>query len=136
MRELNIEPVFPGFYGVVPRNLKYKFPGAPIVEQGKWNNVFDRPDILVCNNPLFKMTAQAYYNVVKELYGEIKFFSGDPFHEGGSTEGLDVKAEAAAIQDAMLEAVPDSVWVLQAWYGNPKTRITRRTEKKRKCADT
>jgi alpha-N-acetylglucosaminidase len=123
MQELGIEPVYHGFYGMVPHSLKNKFPEIAIVEQGKWNNVFDRPDILVCTSEMFGKIARLYYKAVKELYGEFLFFSGDPFHEGGSTKGLDVKKEATAIYDAMQEAVPKSTWVLQAWYGNPKQEL-------------
>jgi alpha-N-acetylglucosaminidase len=123
MRELDIKPVYHGFYGMVPRSLKTKFPEITVVEQGKWNNAFDRPDILVSSDEMFMKMAHLYYKVVKELYGEFHFFGGDPFHEGGSAKGLNLQKEAKAIYNIMQEAVPGSTWVLQAWFGNPKQEL-------------
>src|SRR5512146_679039 len=36
MQELGIEPVFQGFYGMVPASLAQKFPQAKIIEQCQW----------------------------------------------------------------------------------------------------
>ena len=36
MRELGMQPVFQGFYGMVPNSLKEKIPQAHILEQGEW----------------------------------------------------------------------------------------------------
>lgn len=45
MKELGIEPVLQGFYGMVPNALKDKYPNANILDQGKWG-LFLRPAIL------------------------------------------------------------------------------------------
>jgi alpha-N-acetylglucosaminidase len=122
MRDLGIEPVLQGFYGMVPASLSKKFPSANIVEQGTWNS-FRRPRILLSTDPLFARMASIYYDEVKKLYGPVRFFGGDLFHEGGSTTGLDVPTIARGVQTSMLNANSNAIWVLQAWQGNPKDEL-------------
>ncbi len=115
MQELGIEPVLQGFYGMVPRALKKHFPKAAIRLQGKWAGGFD-PDFLLPGDSLFHRMAKVYYEEVKKLYGkDIHFFGGDPFHEGGSTKGVDLTKAGNLIQTEMQQAFPNSTWVLQGW---------------------
>ena len=60
MRELGIQPVLQGFFGMVPTSLAQKFPTAQIIVQGPWNN-FLRPPILLSSDPLFTRLAAIYY---------------------------------------------------------------------------
>jgi alpha-N-acetylglucosaminidase len=122
MRELGIEPVFQGFYGMVPASLTQKYPSAKIVNQGLWAQ-FRRPQILLSSDPLFARLADIYYDETRKLYGPARFFGGDLFHEGGSTAGLDVPALAKGVQDSMLRANSEAVWVLQGWQDNPKDEL-------------
>ena len=122
MRELGIEPLMPGFYGMVPSDYA-KRTDDHVIEQGKWW-VFDRPAILDPTTPEFARVAAIFYEETRKLYGDdIRFFSGDPFHEGGSTEGVDLGAAGRAIQQAMQKHFPGSVWVLQGWQANPKPEL-------------
>jgi alpha-N-acetylglucosaminidase len=121
MRELGIEPVLHGFYGMVPTNLQTKYPAANIIKQGKWAGDFIRPDILSPQDTLFDSMAKAYYQNIKNIYGtEFKYFGGDPFHEGGNSGNLDVSLSAKSIQFSMQKAFPSSNWVLMGWGGNPR----------------
>ncbi len=122
MRELEIEPVLQGFYGMVPASLSQKFQSAKIVEQGEWGG-FRRPLILLSTDPLFSRLASIYYEELRKLYGPVRYFGGDLFHEGGSAAGLNVSAIAAGVQHAMLAANPQAVWVLQGWQDNPKDSL-------------
>lgn len=122
MRKLGIEPVLQGFYGMVPASLAKKFPGRLIVHQGKWGG-FERPEILLSSDPLFSRLASIYYDEMKKLYGPNRFFGGDLFHEGGETTGLNLRELGRGVQESMLQANPDSVWVLQGWQGNPKQEL-------------
>jgi len=125
MRELGIEPVMQGFYGMVPASLAKKFPDARILKQGRFGD-FRRPDILLSSDPLFARMASVYYEELSKLYGTVRFYGGDLFHEGGIAEGLDLASLGRGVQDAMLEASPDAVWVLQGWQGNPKQGLLDR----------
>lgn len=122
MQALGIDPVLEGFYGMVPASLAKKFPDRQIVHQGKWGG-FERPEILLSSDPFFSRLASIYYDEMKKLYGPVRFFGGDLFHEGGETTGLNLAELGRGVQDAMLQANPDSVWVLQGWQGNPKQEL-------------
>jgi alpha-N-acetylglucosaminidase len=130
MHELGIEPVLQGFYGMVPAALKEHFPKADIRIQGKWAGGFDRPDFLLPDDSLFHRMAKVYYEQVKKLYGkEIHFFGGDPFHEGGSTKGVDLTQAGNLIQTEMERAFPNSTWLLQGWEENPRKELLARLDK-------
>ncbi|CDN73707.1 alpha-N-acetylglucosaminidase [Elizabethkingia anophelis] len=120
MKELGIEPILQGFYGIVPQDLKNKISEAKVIEQGKWAGGFQRPGILDPTTKLFSKIADTYYTEMKNLYGEdIHYFGGEPFHEGGKTNGLDLKNVAESIQTSMQKSYPNSTWVLQGWQQNP-----------------
>ncbi|MDP4185096.1 MAG: alpha-N-acetylglucosaminidase, partial [Bacteroidota bacterium] len=123
MRELNIEPVFQCFYGMVPISLKNHYPKSPIIEQGKWAGDFDRPSILLPGDSLFKEMAAFYYKELKRLYGQAHFFGGEPFHEGGRREGITESDAAHAVYSELIKHNPGSVWVLQGWSGNPSKEL-------------
>lgn len=119
MRELGIEPVLPGYYGMTPPDFRQKFPGANVHLQGDWARL-KRPDILDPTDPLFSQVAAAYYRAQTDLFGGARFYDADPFHEGGTTEHIDVPAAGRAIQKAMNGAT----WVLQSWGKNPRPEMT------------
>src|ERR1044072_2008423 len=82
MKALGIEPVLQAFYGMVPSSLKEKTK-AHIIDQENWG-AFKRPDILAPGDTAFTRIAGIYYSEMKKMYGkDIRFFAGDPFHEGG-----------------------------------------------------
>lgn len=120
-RELGIEPVLQGFYGMVPCALTNAFPSARIVDTGKWWQ-FRRPAMLDPADPMFRKLAADWYREQSRLYGEARFYGGDPFHEG-TVGGVDLTVAGRNIQMAMTNAIPGSIWVLQAWGGNPHSRL-------------
>ena len=124
MKELGIEPVLQGFWGMVPTSLAEKYPSARIVDQGMWGKVFRRPSLLLPDDPLFSGMADSWYDELTHQYGkDIKYLGGDLFHEGGDTSGVNVKRTAHLIQASMQRSLPGSTWVLQGWSGNPKKEL-------------
>ena len=119
MRELGMAPVLQGYYGIVPSDFKRRFPDAKIHPQGEWCGL-PRPDMLDPLDPLFAKLAAAFYDAQTRLFGPPGFLAADPFHEGGSTEGIDLAACARAIRGAMVKAGPETTWVLQSWMENPR----------------
>ncbi|MBB6236436.1 alpha-N-acetylglucosaminidase [Pedobacter sp. AK013] len=131
MKDLGIEPVMHGFYGMVPTTLKNKVK-VDVISQGKWVGGFIRPDFLSTGDPAFKRIADIYYNEMKKLYGaDLHYFGGDPFHEGGSAEGVDLKASGAVIQQLMQQHYPNATWVLQGWQSNPSAKLLEGLDKKK-----
>lgn len=130
MRELGMEPVLQGFFGMVPNVLKEKYPDAPIVDQGLWG-LFRRPAVLLPGNALFDRLSDAYYRSLRKHYGpNVKFFGGDLFHEGGKTEGIAVAETASLVQQTMLRHHPQATWVLQGWQDNPKGELLAGLDKR------
>lgn len=122
IRELGMQPVFQGFYGMVPNILKKKYPDAHIIEQGKWL-AYQRPALLDPADPLFGKIASIYYEEQKKLFGDAVFFGGDPFHEGGRMDGIDVPLAAQKIVQEMRKFTPDAIWILQGWQHNPAEKL-------------
>ena len=118
MRELGIEPVLPGYYGMVPPDFKKHFPGTKVHAQGNWNDL-KRPDILDPTDPMFAKVAAAFYAAQNHWFGGAHFYDADPFHEGGSTANIDIPAAGRAIFKAMNGAI----WVLQSWQANPRQEM-------------
>mgnify|MGYP004506565007 CR=1 FL=1 len=124
MKELGIEPVLQGFWGMVPTALAEKYPSAKIADQGMWGRVFQRPAVLLPDDPLFSKMADSWYAELKSQYGnDIKYLGGDLFHEGGDTTGVNVTRTARLIQESMQHNLPGSIWMLQGWSGNPKKEL-------------
>ncbi len=119
MRELGMEPVLQGYYGIVPSDFKVRFPGAKVHAQGEWHSR-KRPDMLDPLDPLFARMAAAFYDAQNKLMGAPRFLAADPFHEGGSLEGIDLAVCGQAIYAAMAKADPGATWVLQGWMFNPR----------------
>ncbi|HVI47790.1 MAG TPA: alpha-N-acetylglucosaminidase [Chitinophaga sp.] len=123
MSGLGITPVLQGFYGMIPTSLKEKMP-LKVLEQGKWAGGFQRPDFLIPGDSSFTKIANIYYEELKRLYGSnIRFFAGDPFHEGGISKGVNVTTAAVTIQQTMQNNFPGSTWVLMGWGNNPSREL-------------
>jgi alpha-N-acetylglucosaminidase len=118
MREYGMTPVLSAFYGMVPSELREKEPQARIFDSGLWCG-FRRPAMLDPADPLFARMAAVFYEEQKALYGDARFYAGDPFHEGSVVKEIDVSKGTVAIRDALKRHQPDSVWVLQGWQANP-----------------
>ena len=125
MRELGIGIMMPGFFGLVPLDFKEKFPKSNPAGQGSWCDAFLRQPLLTDTDPMFEKTADAFYNKTKEHFGKIDYFSGDPFHEGGLTDGIDMTAFAEKMCRKMKEHSKGGVWFFQSWGDNPRQEILK-----------
>ena len=113
-RELGMQPVLPGWSGMVPTNFEYTSGYATRGNGGNWAGDFVRPLLLSVNIGADKYAAIAadYYKCLKEVMGESQYYSMDPFHEGGGTGTMD---DYEALYDAMEAAKAGSQWVIQQW---------------------
>ena len=117
MREYGIEPVLPGYSGMIPNNAKEKL-HLNVSNPGKWNS-YRRPAFLQPTDPNFARIADIYYKELTKLYGKARFYSMDPFHEGGSVAGVDLDAAGKAIWKAMKKTNKNAVWVAMSWQACP-----------------
>ncbi len=113
-RELGMQPVLPGWSGMVPTNFASKSGYATRDNGGKWAGDFVRPLLLNVSIGADKYAAIAsdYYKCLKEVMGESQYYSMDPFHEGG---GAGTMEDYEALYDAMEAAKAGSQWVIQQW---------------------
>lgn len=124
-REWGIEPVFAGYAGMVPSDPEVQQQlGIQTQDPGKWCG-YQRPAFLQPTDPKFAEIADIYYRELEKLYGPGRYFAIDPFHEGGSTVGVDLAAAGQAIYEAMKRADEGAVWVVQAWQDNPREAMIR-----------
>ena len=112
MRELGMQPVLPGYAGMVPSDIGTK--GYTAINQGGWC-AFTRPYILDPNSAAFATVSEKYYKQLEKLMGTSEYYSMDPFHEGANTSGIDVPSAYKALGNAMLKANPEGKWVIQFW---------------------
>lgn len=126
MHEYGIEPVLPGYCGMVPNNAKEKL-GLNVSDPGMWCG-YRRPAFLQPSDPRFEEISTLYYKELEKLYGKANFYSIDPFHEGGNTAGVDLDAAGKAVMKAMKKANPKAVWVAQAWQANPHGKMIENLE--------
>ncbi len=131
MRELGMQPVLPGYYGIVPTDFGARHPEAKVHDQGGWAGGFHRPAMLDPLDPLYAKVADAFFAAQQRRFGATRFWAADPFHEGGQTAGMDMAAAGRAMAAAMARANPDYVWVMQAWGGNPRRAIVEALDRDR-----
>lgn len=129
MRKLGMQPVLQGYSGMVPTDIadfakgQYAITSSDIIAQGKWCS-FQRPAMLVTTSATFDKYAELFYACQKEVYGDVSdYYATDPFHEGGNTGGMNATAIAKEVLTSMLAADEDSIWIIQAWQGNPTTAL-------------
>ena len=111
-RALGMQPVLPGWSGMVPTNFKSKSGYATRGNGGNWAGDFVRPLLLSVSNDNYAEIAADYYACLKEVMGESQYYSMDPFHEGG---GAGTMEDYEALYAAMEAAKPGSQWVIQQW---------------------
>jgi len=131
MRELGLEPVQQGYYGIVPSDFRQRFPTAKVHAQGMWGSQ-KRPDMLDPSDPQFAKFAAAFYASQKKYFGDAKYLAADPFHEGGKTDGIDLAACARQMYAPMAGAYPGVTWVFQSWQANPRQQMLDALDKS-KC---
>ena len=121
MREYGIEPVFPGYSGMVPHDADAKL-GLQITKGELWNG-FTRPAFLQPTDSRYAEIADLYYKEMTSLFGRANYYSMDPFHEAANAEGVDFDASGRAIMQAMKKVNPRAVWVVQGWTENPRPQM-------------
>lgn len=130
LRSFGCGIVLPGYCGMVPRDFEQRFPGAKVVEQGGWCG-YDRPSILLPEDPLFDRVADLFYTEQQALSdgtAYAHYYSTDPFHEGGNTGDIALDEYARRTYAAMRRHDPDAVWFFQGWQINPRREMVTALE--------
>ena len=113
-RELGMQPVLPGFSGMVPSNFQTKT-GKATEKANLWCR-FQRPAILDPTSSEFATAAHKYYARLASVLGTSKYYSMDTFHEGGTISSGKYAEGYKAVFDAMnANCGSDTKWVIQQW---------------------
>ena len=123
MREYGIEPVFPGYSGMVPHDANQKL-GLNVTEPKLWNG-FTRPAFLLPTDSRFKEIAALYHKEQEKLFGKANYYSMDPFHELEDAGSVDFDAAGKAVLHAMKAVNPKATWVIQGWTENPRPEMIK-----------
>ena len=129
MHELGIQPALDGFKGIVPRQLTDVMKNVHYIDGGKWGTHTKEPVIDV-TDPFFEEFGRKYYQKQKELYGDQYFIIADPIIEGSGPQ-LNYGELGFKMQNLILEAYPNAIWVLQGWHGNPRDELLMKTDPER-----
>lgn len=121
MREFGIEPILPGYSGMIPHDAKEKL-HLNVKDPGRWCS-YNRPAFLLPTDPRFEEIATIYYEEMNKLYGKADYYSMDPFHEGGSTLGVDLQKSGEEIMKQMKKNNASAKWVIMAWGTNPRSKM-------------
>ena len=123
MRKLGMKPILQGYSGIVPVNITSYDKEVEVIEQGLWCS-FVRPNMIKTTSPSFKKYAMMFYEAQREVYGNVSnYYATDPFHEGGNIADMSARQIAKEVLQAMLLNDENSVWVIQAWEGNPSSEL-------------
>ena len=120
-RALGMQPVLPGWSGMVPTNFATKSGYATRGNGGNWAGDFVRPLLLSVSNANYAEIAADYYECLHAVMGESQYYSMDPFHEGG---GAGTMEDYEALYAAMEAAKPGSQWVIQQWQWSATQRYS------------
>lgn len=124
MREVGIEPILPGFSGIVPTFLTSKILSdwdvrandSQFISQGSWSG-YTRPSVINPCTTSFKLLARMWYKHLKDVYGinYAYYLGGDLFHEGGRSGDINPIKSGQSVQSEQQRAFPGCRWVVQAW---------------------
>lgn len=122
---LGMRPVFMAYCGMVPDDVKTVDKTAKTIPQGNWN-AFRRPAMLKTNTASYRKYARIFYDVQREVLGDsTRYYSTDPFHEGGRHPLLSSRSVAKGILNALLDENRENVWLIQSWGENPTEGLLR-----------
>ncbi len=134
MSAFGMQPVVPGYVGMVPKNFLSRaasskvqqWKASDIVDGGTWCS-FTRP-AFVNNTARLEEFAAQYYAAFERLYGDVcttHLYAIDPFHEGGVPSGVtNAKNSVQSMWNALKAYDEDAIWVCQHWQDNPTTIVT------------
>ncbi|XP_076439884.1 alpha-N-acetylglucosaminidase-like isoform X1 [Babylonia areolata] len=120
MRDFGMIPVLPGFAGHVPRAIVRLYPEVNVTRLRQWghfNSTYSGTYLLDFNDPLFGKLGSRFIQLMESEFGVDHVYNADTFNEmlpkSNSTEYL--ATAGRAVYDAMRNADPDAVWLMQGW---------------------
>jgi alpha-N-acetylglucosaminidase len=115
-RSLGMKPVLQSFTGHVPASFTKYFPASKL-KKTNWTNGFADTYILDTEDPLFAQIGKKFLQAQTRLYGTDHLYSADTFNENlpPSNDSVYLDAMSGRVYQAMSQADPQAVWVMQGW---------------------
>jgi len=129
MRQLGMDPVVPGFSGIVPAAYSRLFPAAQLRQMKGWCDFpdEDKSYILAPGTTDFNVIGKNFITEYKHTYGEVHYYLADLFNENevpvtAANRNDELALYGKSVSDAITAGDPQGVWVMQGWlfYNNEK----------------
>lgn len=126
LQSLGVATVTSGYIGMVPDDFKKHYPRSKVKKQGKWCG-FTRPALLMPEDPMYDKIADIFYANSRKIPGaeNTHYYSADPFHEGGTTKGVNLTSYGKCNYNKMKQFDKDAVWLFQGWGTSPKPEMLK-----------
>ena len=129
MTQLGMTPIVPGFAGIVPAAYSRVNPATPLREMKGWCNfpADYKSYILPPGTPDFTKVGKNYVTAYRQTFGDVHYYMADLFNENevpvsAANRNEELAIYGRSVLDAITEADPNGVWVMQGWlfYNNEK----------------
>lgn len=119
MKQLGMQPVVPGFAGIVPAAYSRINPAAQLRELKGWSNfpADNKSYILAPGTSDFVTIGKNFINEYKRTYNTVNYFLADPFNENevpvaAANRESELAMYGKSISDAIAAADPEGIWVM------------------------
>ncbi len=125
MKQLGMNPIIPGFAGIVPAAYSRINPAAQLREMKGWCNFpeEDKSYILAPGTSDFTTIGKNFIEAYKRTYGEFHYYLADLFNENevpvsAANRNDELATYGKSVSEAITAADPDGIWVMQGWMFN------------------
>ena len=115
MRELGMQPICPGFSGVVSAAWVRRHPQAQVLQLHWGGQKRFETYLLQAQSPEFARMQKMFVEEWEREFGSCTHYLIDSFNEMPVPEELDLAAYGEAVHRSLQAAHPGAVWVMQGW---------------------
>ncbi len=129
MKQLGMQPIVPGFSGIVPAAYSRLSPATPLREMKGWCNfpAAYKSYILAPGTSDFTTLGKNFITEYRKTYGDVHYYLADLFNENevpvsATNRDSELATYGKSVSDAITAGDPEGVWVMQGWlfYNNEK----------------
>ncbi len=127
MKQLGMQPIVPGFSGIVPAAYSRLNPTSQLREMKGWCDfpADYKAYILAPENTDFTAIGKNFIEEYRRTYGDVHYYLADLFNENevpvsAANRNDELAAYGKSVSDAVAAGDPAGVWVMQGWlfYNN------------------
>ena len=115
MRELGMQPICPGFSGVVSAAWVQRHSQAPVLQLHWGGQKRFETYLLQADSEEFAHMQKMFVEEWEREFGPASYYLIDSFNEMPVPEDLDLAAYGEAVHRSLQAAHPGAVWVMQGW---------------------